>query len=212
MSSILSSVIKTVSLPSDAVDADNFDAPNAVLNGRLVYQGETIYVEQDQVSYELWQSGFGQYAPIKSFFSQDGTYSASLFNRTYKLVIPTSQEPFKWKTLQNGTADSIVIVLNGSQTLDLEVTPYYLIKNTNLSSAGRKISGTIRLEKIITGADGREIEFVSLYVNKTQFVSGNSNANIANTRINASAIGSLANRNISVDVPAITPSPNYVFA
>ncbi len=195
-----------------ACKKDNYDAPNAILNGRLVYQGETIYVEQDQVSYELWQSGFGRYAPIRSSFSQDGTFSAALFNGTYKLVIPKGQGPFMWRNSTNGNVDSLLIELNGDQTLDLEVTPFYLIKNADLSTNGGKVSANFSLEKVVLGDEGKNIERVSLYINKTQFVSGNSNSNIAQTSISGNDILDLSNLNLSVDIPTITPSQNYIFA
>lgn len=195
-----------------ACKKDNYDAPNATLNGRLVYQGETIYVEQDQVSYELWQSGFGKYAPIRSSFSQDGTFSAALFNGTYKLVIPKGQGPFIWKNNANGNVDSLLIELKGNQSLDLEVTPFYLIKNADLSANGGKVSASFNLEKVVLGDEGKNIERVSLYINKTQFVSGNSNSNIAQTSLSGNDIVNLSNLNLSVDIPTITPSQNYIFA
>lgn len=194
-----------------ACKKDNYDAPNATLSGRLVYQGETIYVEQDQVSYELWQSGFGRYAPIRSSFSQDGTYSAALFNGTYKLVIPKGQGPFMWKTNAKGNADSLLIELKGDQNLDLEVTPFYLIKKAELSVNNGKVSANFNLEKIITDTDAKNIERVSLYINKTLFVSGNSNSNIAQTSLSGNDILALSNLNLSVDIPTITPSQNYIF-
>jgi hypothetical protein len=51
---------------------------------------------------------------------------------------------------------------------------------------------------------------VSLYINKTQFVSGGDQ--IAGTDLAGSAITSLNNISMSVNVPGISPTQNYVFA
>src|SRR5690606_5071355 len=166
-----------------ACEKDNFKAPEIIFNVHLVYQGENIYLEQDQVSFELWQSGFGKYAPIKSSFNQEGEYSTTLFNGTYKFVIPMGQGPFKWNMNANGNADSLLIELNGNKSWDIEVIPFYLIKNTTLSTNGENVSAVFDLEKVITGAEGKNVERVYLYINKTQFVSGNSNSNIAQSSL-----------------------------
>lgn len=194
-----------------ACKKDNYKAPQAELSGRLMYNGTEIHVEQDQVTYELWQAGFGKYAPIRSSFNQEGFYSAKLFNGTYKLVIPSGQGPFEWIKNAAGQPDSLVIELKGSQKLDLEVTPYYLVKNASGQAANGKISATIDLEKIITGAEEKDIERVTLYVNKTQFVSGNSSANIAQVTLPGEDISSLNGISLSLDVPELVPSQDYLF-
>ena len=78
---------------------DNYDAPQADFTGRIVYKGEPISVQYGQVNFELWQSGFGNYAALNVNVSQDGTYSARLFNGDYKLVFSPNQGPFLWKNL-----------------------------------------------------------------------------------------------------------------
>jgi len=191
---------------------DNFDAPNSTLSGRLIYEGQEIHIEHDQVTFELWQSGFGKNAPIKSSFSQEGIYSTTLFDGTYKFVIPTGQGPFKWKTDINGKADSLEINLKGNQTIDIEVIPYYLIKNAELSSNNSAILANFQIEKIISGAESKDIEHVSLYINKTQFVSGNSNSNVGKGTLNGNDIADLSNIQLSVDIPTMIPKQNYIFA
>jgi hypothetical protein len=48
---------------------DNFEEPTSLLKGRIVYQGEAIGVERDQVPFELYQYGFGKVGPIASSFA-----------------------------------------------------------------------------------------------------------------------------------------------
>ena len=190
---------------------DNFKAPESKLSGRLVYKGDPIGVEQFQVPYELFQYGFGKVGGINSTFAQDGSYSALLFDGEYKLDIPNGQGPFMWKQLPSGNPDSISISLKGSKTLDLEVIPYYMIRTPQLSAAGGKVTGTLKIEKVITDATGKKIERVRIYINKTQFVSGG-DFNIAQSEIDGAGITDMNNVSLSVNIPTISPTQNYVFA
>jgi hypothetical protein len=193
-----------------ACKKDNYDAPTSRLSGKVVYKGEAIGMEYDQVKFEVYQDGFGKTGPIAEVFAQDGAYSLLLFNGDYKFIIPNGQGPFQWKQTPAGAPDTTFITVSGSQELDLEVTPYYMIRNPQLKIAGGNIAGACKIEKIITGASGRDIESVSLYINKTQFVSGADN--IAVKTVNGSDITDLNNVNLSVAIPTLTPSQNYVFA
>lgn len=195
-----------------ACKKDNYKAPDVKLSGKLVYNGEAIGVQRDQVPYELYQFGFGKVGAIGSAFAQDGTYSAMLFNGTYKLIIPNGQGPFKWKQTAGGAPDSITINLNGSQVLDLEVTPYYMIRTPQISAAGGVVTATFKAEKIVVDATGRNIENVALYINKTQFVSSGDQDKIGETNRAGSDIVDPNSISLSVNIPNISPTQNYVFA
>lgn len=189
---------------------DNYKAPSSTLSGRIVYKGEAIGVENYQVPYQIYQFGFGKVGSIDGTVEQDGSYSALLFDGTYKLIIPNGQGPFKWKQLASGAPDSTVITMNGSQTLDLEVTPYYMIRTPNVTGGGNKVTAAFKVEKIITdAANAKDIERVTLYINKTQFVSGGNN--IATTDLAGGAIVDPNNISLNVTVPGIAPQ-NYVYA
>lgn len=189
---------------------DNYDAPQADFTGRIVYKGEAINVQYGQVFFELWQSGFGNYSALNVNVAQDGNYSAKLFNGDYKLVFSPNQGPFLWKKNAAGRQDTIAVNINGSKTLDIEVMPYYMIRGATLTAAAGKVNGFCKLEKIITNADAKDIENVSLYINKTQFVDGSNN--IATQQLNGAAIADLNNLNMSVTIPTLVPTQNYVFA
>ena len=192
---------------------DNYDEPASKLSGRLVYKGEQIGVERNQVPYELYQFGFGKVGPIGSSFDQDGKFSALLFDGDYKFIIPNGQGPFMYKKTAGGAPDTTNITLRGSQTLDIEVTPYYLLKTPQITGGAGKVTANFKVEKVITGADAKDIENVSLYVNKTQFVSESGEDRIAGpVRINGSAITDPNNISLQITVPTIQPTQNYVFA
>ncbi|MBE7172277.1 MAG: DUF3823 domain-containing protein [Williamsia sp.] len=190
---------------------DNYEAPTSLLSGKLVYKGETFGVEKDQVPFQLYQFGFGKVGPIGQSFSQDGTYSALLFDGDYKLIIPNGQGPFLWKKTAAGNPDTTVITMRGNQTLDLEVTPYYMIRTPQITAAAGKVNAVFKVEKIITdAANARNIESVGLYINRTQFAS--SGTNIAAATTAGAAIADPNNIALSVTIPALTPTQNYVYA
>jgi Protein of unknown function (DUF3823) N-terminal domain/Domain of unknown function (DUF3823_C) len=189
---------------------DNYKEPSSALSGRIVYKGEAIGVENYQVPYQLYQFGFGKVGSIDGSFAQDGSYSSLLFDGDYKLIIPNGQGPFKWKQLASGAPDTTTVTLRGSQTLDLEVTPYYMIRTPQVTAGSGKVAATFKAEKIITdAANAKNIERVTLYINKTQFVSGANN--IASTTLAGTSIVDPNNIALSVTVPGIAPQ-NYVYA
>jgi len=204
-------ILVLVLTASTSCKKDNYKTPSSTLNGHLVYKGDPIGVEYNQVPFQLYQPGFGKIGPISGTFDQDGSYSTLLFDGNYKFTIPPGQGPFRWKELSNNQRDTVVITVSGSQTMDVEVTPYYMVRNQMITAAGGKVSATFNVEKVINDANAKGIDRVTLYINKTQFVSGADN--IAATDLaGASSLTSLNNLALSVNIPTISPTQNYVFA
>lgn len=202
-------IILALTLGAASCKKDNYDAPTTTLKGRLLYNAEEIGLEYNQVGFELYQPGFGKVGAIGSTFGQDGSYSHLLFDGNYKLIIPSSQGPFRWRENAAGR-DTLAVTVNGAQTLDLQVVPYYLVRNAVYTISGANIAATFRIDKIIIDANAKNIDQVYLYINKTQFVSGADN--IANVSVAAAAITDPANVTMTVAVPSIVPTQNYVFA
>ena len=189
---------------------DNYDAPKASLTGRIVYKGEPLNFEYDRVTYELYQPGFGKTGPITSVFTPEGSFVHLLFDGNYKMVVPAGQGPFVWKKTSAGKPDSVAITLKGSTNLDIEVLPYFMVRTPTLSYAGGKVSGNCKLEKVVTDANAKNIERVTLYISKTQFA--NSQTNVASVNLAGAAITDLNNVSLSVNVPTLIPTQNYVYA
>lgn len=193
-----------------ACKEDNYSEPKAMLSGKVVYKGEPIGVEQDQVRLQLFEPGWGKLAPIDVPIAQNASYSALLFNGKYKLVFPVGQGPFRTVVKDAAAKDTLFLEINGNKEMDVEVTPYYMIRSPKFLSGERKITGSISLEKIITDANAKNIERVSLYVNKTDFVSGANN--IVVTDMDGAAIKDLNAISLAAIVPDFLPTQNYVFA
>ena len=189
---------------------DNYPEPKTSLTGNIVYKGEPIGVEYDQVRLQLWQPGFGRLAAINAPISQEGSYSALLFDGNYKLVFPQNDGPWK-TTIKDGIAkDTIFVTLNGNQKVDIEVTPYVMIRNAKITGGEKKVNATFGIEKIITGVDAKDIERVSLYISRTQFVSRANNIGVLDR--NAADVKDLSNVTMTVNVPTISPAQDFVFA
>ena len=191
-------------------EKDNYAEPKTQLTGNIVYKGEPVGVEDGQVRLQLWQPGFGKLAPIDAPIAQDGSYSAVLFDGNYKLVFTKNDGP--WKTLvKDATAkDTTLITLNGNQKLDIEVMPYYMIRNAKISGGEKKVNATFSLEKVITGADAKDVERVTLLISRTQFVSRSNNVGITNKE--GADVTGKTSFSLSVNVPTISPAQDFVYA
>ncbi len=193
-----------------ACELDNYEPPKSTLTGRIIYNGEPVNVAFNEVTFQLWEPGWQTSVPINVTVDQDGSYSALLFNANYKLVFPRNQGPFRSVAGGDAGSDTLTVSVNGNQTLDIEVVPYYMLRNPQFSASGSTVSAACRLEQILQGADAPGIEKVFLYLNKTAFV--DSRTSIATGELAAADIADVNNIRLNVNVPAITPSQNYVFA
>ena len=189
---------------------DNVKPPSVKLSGQLMYKGSPIGVEYNQVPFQLYQTGYKGNTPISGTFDQDGTYSVLTFNGNYKFTIPGGQGPFQWKELSSGGRDTLNIALNGDQTVNIEVTPYYMIRNAQIAAASGKITANFSIEKVITDASAKNIQTVSLFVNKTQFVSPGDHA--AEADLDGGAITDPSNVSLNVAIPTFPVTQNYVYA
>ena len=147
-------------------EKDNYQQPKSVLKGRIVHDGQLVGVRSNGVQLELWQRGYQLFTKIPVYVNQDGTFSASLFDGTYKLVRLRGNGPWV------DNADSIDVQLNGSLELDVPVTPYFIIKNDTYQKGEKAVSATFSLQQVSTT---RQIERVNLYVGTTTILDANNN-------------------------------------
>lgn len=201
---ILLGLILTVA----SCEIDNYDEPETYFTGQITYQGEPIRVGADEVRFQLWQSGFGNEGPLDVHVAQDGSFSALLFNGEYRLDFLDGQGPWRANIVNQQQGDTIYINLNGDTNMDLEVTPWYMIRNAQFNLTGNTVEASADLEQIITGEDARNVERVTLYLNSTRFVSNESDENVTRTDADLS---DLDNLNMSLNLPD-NYNRDYVFA
>src|SRR5690606_22672248 len=185
---------------------DNYDEPNAMLTGRVVYNGEPVWVRNGGVELELWQPGFELNQKIPVHVAQDGSFSASLFDGTYKLIPVSGNGPWL------NTTDTVTINLSGQATVDFEVTPYYTVENAAVTynSSVNAPAGAIQASFTINPvAGGPDIEYAGVYVATTNFVDR------VNQKVRAEVSpddlgGITGTKTITVNLPEdirLTPSP-----
>ena len=195
----------------ESCSKDNYDAPSATFSGKISYNGEPINVEYNQVRFQLWEGGYGKFTPIDVPIKQDGTFSSLLFNGKYTLTFPGGQGPYM--TVQNGsTKDTLSVDISGNKEMDIEVIPYYMVRNHQFSYNSGVVTGSIKLDQIITDANAKNVDRVFLYLNTTQFVSGAGSAKVAESSVAGSAITDMNNVSLNVNVPSLTRTQNYIFA
>lgn len=164
---------------------DNYDAPNANLTGKVTYKGATVGVRgsNNSVRLQLWQDGYALKNPIDVFVTQDGSFSAALFNGTYKLITVPGNGPWKSKT------DTMTVQLNGNTNIDFPVELYYDLKDIKYQLNGNNLTATFNVEKL---DPSKTLDDINLLVGKTKFVdlghflkrankSGDSNGNVSLT-------------------------------
>lgn len=189
---------------------DNYDEPESKLEGAFLHNGDSVRVSYNNVTFELWQSGFGAESPIDVTVDQNGSYSAVLFNGDYRLVIPPGQGPFIRSGIGDGGTDTLRVQLQGNQKLDIEIMPYFMIRNPQFSNSGSTVSADFSVEQIVTGDNAQNVEFVELYISKTNYV--DTRTSISTTTMDGGDITDMSDINLSVEVPTMTPTQDYVFA
>lgn len=184
-----------------ACEKDNFDPPKSTLTGRVIYQNQALGVRSNGVQLELWQPGFQLYSKIPVFLNQDGTFSASLFDGDYKLVLLRGNGPWV------DNSDTVNVQVRGSAVIDVPVQPYYLIANETFGNNGTEITASCRVDKI---SGDRAIERVILYIGATQFVDSNNNVGRVEKE-GADLVDLSQNLSFSTAVPAAVLAKGYCF-
>ena len=191
-------------------EIDNYDPPNVKLTGNVVYQGESLQLGTDEVTIQLWEEGWQLEGAIVVNVARDGSYAALLYKGTYNMVFESGQGPFMMTDDPSTGNDTIHIQLTGNMSKDIEVLPYYMVRNASISAGGGKVSATFGAEKIITGADEKDIDRAYLFLNKTTFVDRANN--IESVNISGGSIADPNSISLEADIPELIPTQSYIFA
>jgi hypothetical protein len=193
---------------------DNYAEPTSTISGRLTYNGDSVGVEYNAVPFLLYQSGYKTVKNLGGTFADDGSYAILTFDGDYKFTIAANQGPFRWKELPSGR-DTIKFKLSGNQILNIEVTPYYMVRQLKTSVAGgtRVVTANFNIEQVITDpALAKSIERVTLFINKTNHVSNASSESVATGTVTGGALSGLTNITLNATMPVFIPTQNYIFA
>lgn len=141
---------------------DNYEKPEAVLSGAIVHEGDTIRVRSGAAELELWEPGFELNTKIPVSISKDGTFSAKLFEGSYKLTQLIGDGPWVPST------DTMAVEVNGDKQIQFEVEPYYKITSSDIALEGSEITADFTLEQV---NGSRDISFVTLFLGTGKFTS-----------------------------------------
>ncbi|WP_339878252.1 DUF3823 domain-containing protein [uncultured Algoriphagus sp.] len=171
LKSINTYLILLIAIALASCEFDNFEEPKSTLSGRLVYNGETLGLRSNGVELELWQRGYDLFQKIPVYVAQDGTFSAVLFDGDYKMTLIRGNGPWMDRT------DSIDVQVRGSQMIDVEVQPYYVVNNTSVNVNGNNLSVTFTIDDI---NPDRNLEFAAIYMGRTSITDAVRNEGVFN--------------------------------
>jgi hypothetical protein len=191
-SSILKiSAILSLVLVAASCNYDNFDPPQSMLEGRVVYQGEPLGLRSEGVQLELWQPGYELFQKIPLHVDQDGSFSASLFDGDYKLTLLRGNGPWLDQT------DSIDVQVRGGKVIDVEVQPYYTLSSPQFSRNSGQISTSVQVNSV---NPTRAVELVAIYVGRTAILDAVRNE--ANLVISGEELDLSSPIDLNINLPA----------
>ncbi|WP_298738482.1 DUF3823 domain-containing protein [uncultured Chitinophaga sp.] len=181
---------------------DNYQAPSSVLKGQVSYDKRPIGLRSNGVQLELWQPGFELSTKIPIYLAQEGTFSASVYDGKYKLVLLRGNGPWV------NNSDTIDVNVNGTTEIDVPVTPYFMINGASLTQNGTTLTATFTLQQV---NNSLPLDAVTLYVGTTTIVDQvNSVAAVSKP---ASEITDItAPITLSVSVPPSLIAKGYLYA
>ena len=148
-------------------ELDNFDEPKSEFKGRFVYEGEALQLrgtayDNDCMMY-AYQEGpeYENRGAINLFVNSDGEFNSLMYNGFYKIVLRQDRGP--WIPRQ----DTIEVNIKGNQILDVEVTPYFLIKDTKIDFQNKVVKVKCKINQVVETAS---IDRAVIYISKTKLV------------------------------------------
>jgi len=181
-------------------ELDNFDAPNAMLEGQVTYQGEPISVRSNSAEFQIWQDGYALNELIPVYIAQDGSYSVSLFEGEYKLV-RRGGDP--WLPQLN---DTIVVQVSGNTQVDVPVTPYINISNENFQMNGSTLSANFQIDQIVADTNVQEI---SIMLSRNILL--DRNINDFNKVIELESFEFGTSNSVAIEIPESLRDEGYLF-
>lgn len=188
-----------------ACEFDNYEAPNALYSGTLLYNGKAMPFDArtSRSPFLFYQSGYQitdtGYDMAMKF---DGTFSQNLFaGENYKLTLKNRDYPFEieeFPKLAGGGYDTLYVNdVKGNIQKDFHVTPYYDISNVSAKVTDGKIEATFTVSKVPgTKYPAPAIRRLWIYVHPTILCSSAAGANGSFT-----PEAGFQNGNVTVSVP-----------
>ena len=126
-------------LAFSACEKDNYDEPDATLKGAILYNGDTLRLQNNEVTLHLFEMGWATSHSTRMTVSvnQDGMFNAKIFSgRTYKMI---RSEVGPWDN--PAAADTLTFTAGGNTVQNVEVRPYFLLKNVHIQMQAATVEG-----------------------------------------------------------------------
>lgn len=212
MKNIIYLSLMFVALSLFSCEYDNYDAPSLTFSGKLKCEGEDVLFDgaSGRGLLKVFQKGFGKVdvgTPV--YVNGDGIFNQLLFAGEYWLTPDNHQYPFEFKqfkSLGNGLGyDSIYIDLKSSLNMDIEVVPYYSLRDFDVSLENDQLVMKFKVEKnTATDMPAPAITKVRGYVGTSSIVNSETTC-AASADINVSGDAEL-----SIEIPLDTYRASYV--
>lgn len=215
MKNIVIILITVFAITFTSCEYDNFDEPNAIISGKVVYEGDAIYVKNNQVTFRLYEPGWelsaSTYMDVQ--VAQDGTFSANVFKgKTYCLIRQNNIGPWV-----NPTSSDTIFVINcaKNEVVEMPVMPYYLLTNASVTCNNKIVSGTCSVKQV-TG--GRNIEYVGLYAGRNMIVDNTYNFGSVGSSTTAASAGDQVSLTLDLNSLKVNstnnslPSTGFIYA
>jgi hypothetical protein len=181
---------------------DNYEEPKSTLTGQVVYDKQPVGLRSNGVQLELWQHGYEVFSKIPVYVAQDGTFSVSLFDGSYKLVLLRGNGPWV------NNSDSLDVTVSGHTSIEVPVEPYFVISNASLAQNGSDITATVTIQQV---NNSLPLDAVSVYLGSTTIVDQVNS--VAGTTVAAADITDITQPvTLTVAIPPSLSAKGYVYA
>jgi hypothetical protein len=191
---------------------DNYDAPDTLLTGQVLFQGQPAGIRTNAIQLALWQTDPGyeivDFIPI--YVNQEGFFSTKIFRGNYEIGLREGNGPWLNSTTR------IPVAVTGNTTVDVPVQPYYTIleprisHNPAVNQPYGAITATFKVGQI---NPVNQLEFVGVYIGLTRFVDRSPNTiSIANSVRERTRTAILTQLNANGDITITINLPNTIHA
>ena len=155
----------TVAVIISGCSLDNYDEPSSHLTGSVSFNGNPIGLCHGKVSFHLYQEGYGKNGPIPVYLSQDGRFSALLYNGTYRIEAIDNNGPWE------NNIEPVDLEVAGDVNIEIPVSPYYVLSDVSIVLNGSEVRSVCNVSEVSAGKEARQL---FLCIGTTRFISDQS--------------------------------------
>lgn len=151
-----------------ACELDNEEEPSSIMYGRFVYNGQNLGLRgtggdgDNMIDVYQLDPQYEASGKIMLYCNQNGEFNSLMYNGHYGLVLRTDRGP--WVP---PTGDTIFVIVNGKQEVEIEVTPYFTISDDVIVTEDSIVKAKLTINQVVETA---KIGDVRIYVSSTSLV------------------------------------------